>query len=600
MIYGLHSSHEFELVGGSLRDHNNSKGNIIQSRDPGGYDRSLSTLAIPPLPSVGSNYCRYCQTADESPEKLIMPCKCQGTMAFVHLTCLTRWLNSVGRTYCELCLTRYSVGVSVPRDGLKWVSGLDVKAWQVLTLCLRGGGFGVTFCGRGSGIGVRGREFGPGWCTLNHGPPQRYASLVAYPGLGTAGPTKWPTIWTPRKIPRGVLAIANEVAPKHQHSPGLTLTLGDQSVPTALEPRPSPLSDAGCGSTSCTVGQLVGLPNSALANFYRLEELVPPFVNAGRSLIVVTLVRRFKTETNRRFKLFESLVIWAQHPVNRIRVRTNLAIISLLAVFTGAMLTLGLMGMKHFINNDSPLSKTQIPIDVVIVVAAGINTLHPMRNGRGTGAFANQDNEILLQAAQTYANDLPGTPSELRGEIDLWQQRWKHKSKAECPSSAVWMNSVVVSFMGVIVLGFWISIYLIARDELGPWYNWWTHCVNWGYRNSWVISQDTNLGPPIVYDRQALDRQIISCCFSSPPPTTESRGLFPAGFILSRCGAAGKYNNESLSYGVLVVWKIPAVAASSSMMSRKVRLDGSSAGLISVGTQKVWMLRGWAMFMTYR
>nr|CAD7589395.1 unnamed protein product [Timema genevievae] len=44
------------------------------------------------------------------------------------------------------------------------------------------------------------------------------------------------------------LAIANEVAPKHQHSPGLTLTLRDQSVPTALGPRPSPLSDAGCRS----------------------------------------------------------------------------------------------------------------------------------------------------------------------------------------------------------------------------------------------------------------------------------------------------------------------------------------------------------------
>nr|CAD7204228.1 unnamed protein product [Timema douglasi] len=51
--------------------------------------------------------------------------------------------------------------------------------------------------------------------------------------------------------------------------------------------------------------------------------------------------------------------------------------------------------------------------------------------------FANQDNEILLQAAQTYANDLTGTSSELRGEIDLWQQHWKHKSKAECASSAV-------------------------------------------------------------------------------------------------------------------------------------------------------------------
>nr|CAD7430075.1 unnamed protein product [Timema monikensis] len=177
VISRLRSSHEFELAGGSLRDHNIIRGNIFRSRDPEGYAKSLSTVAIPPLPSVGSNYCRYCQTTDDNSEKLIMPCRCQGTMAFVHLSCLTRWLNSVGRTYCELCLTR------------------------------------------------------------------------------------------------------------------------------------------------------------------------------------------FKTETKRRFKLFESLVIWAQHPVNRIRVRTNLAIISLLAVFTGAMLTLGLMGIKHFINKDSPLSQTQVRLD---------------------------------------------------------------------------------------------------------------------------------------------------------------------------------------------------------------------------------------------
>nr|CAD7601650.1 unnamed protein product [Timema genevievae] len=66
-------------------------------------------------------------------------------------------------------------GVSVPRDGFKCVSGLDVDAWPVLTLCLRGGGFGAKFCGRGSGFGVRGRELVPGLCTVNHGPHQRYA-----------------------------------------------------------------------------------------------------------------------------------------------------------------------------------------------------------------------------------------------------------------------------------------------------------------------------------------------------------------------------------------------------------------------------------------
>nr|CAD7440165.1 unnamed protein product [Timema bartmani] len=52
------------------------------------------------------------------------------------------------------------------------------------------------------------------------------------------------------------LAIANEVAPKHQHSPGLTMTLRDQSGPTAIGPRPSPLSDAGCRTLHANVGAL--------------------------------------------------------------------------------------------------------------------------------------------------------------------------------------------------------------------------------------------------------------------------------------------------------------------------------------------------------
>ncbi|XP_022184544.1 uncharacterized protein LOC111043803 [Nilaparvata lugens] len=50
--------------------------------------------------------CRICQTAI-STEKLISPCLCKGSMAFVHLSCLERWLNQSGRDSCELCTFRY-------------------------------------------------------------------------------------------------------------------------------------------------------------------------------------------------------------------------------------------------------------------------------------------------------------------------------------------------------------------------------------------------------------------------------------------------------------------------------------------------------------
>nr|CAD7601907.1 unnamed protein product [Timema genevievae] len=82
-------------------------------------------------------------------------------------------------------------GVSVPRDRLKSVSGLDVKAWKALTLCLRGGGFGAKFCGMGAGSLV------PGRCTFNHGPPQRYAFTGCIPRSRTGGTQERPTIGTP-------------------------------------------------------------------------------------------------------------------------------------------------------------------------------------------------------------------------------------------------------------------------------------------------------------------------------------------------------------------------------------------------------------------
>ncbi|KAE8751979.1 hypothetical protein FOCC_FOCC001142, partial [Frankliniella occidentalis] len=59
------------------------------------------------LPSVASCCCRICQNSS-SLERLISPCNCKGSLAYVHLSCLERWLNQSGRTYCELCQYQFS------------------------------------------------------------------------------------------------------------------------------------------------------------------------------------------------------------------------------------------------------------------------------------------------------------------------------------------------------------------------------------------------------------------------------------------------------------------------------------------------------------
>ena len=59
--------------------------------------------------------CRICRI-DEPKEQLITPCKCNGTIAFVHRDCLLRWITYRSRSVllqqngqyqrCELCGTQ--------------------------------------------------------------------------------------------------------------------------------------------------------------------------------------------------------------------------------------------------------------------------------------------------------------------------------------------------------------------------------------------------------------------------------------------------------------------------------------------------------------
>lgn len=52
-------------------------------------------------------YCRICFSGDEPNDVLISPCRCSGSMGYIHRSCLTRWLEqkkgSRGSAKCELC-----------------------------------------------------------------------------------------------------------------------------------------------------------------------------------------------------------------------------------------------------------------------------------------------------------------------------------------------------------------------------------------------------------------------------------------------------------------------------------------------------------------
>ncbi|KAL8939210.1 MAG: hypothetical protein Q9216_003481 [Gyalolechia sp. 2 TL-2023] len=51
--------------------------------------------------------CRICRAEASDEEPLFYPCKCSGSIKFVHQTCLMEWLSHTQKKHCELCKTPF-------------------------------------------------------------------------------------------------------------------------------------------------------------------------------------------------------------------------------------------------------------------------------------------------------------------------------------------------------------------------------------------------------------------------------------------------------------------------------------------------------------
>lgn len=51
--------------------------------------------------------CRICRSEGTPEEPLFFPCKCSGSIKYVHQTCLMEWLAHTQKKYCELCKTPF-------------------------------------------------------------------------------------------------------------------------------------------------------------------------------------------------------------------------------------------------------------------------------------------------------------------------------------------------------------------------------------------------------------------------------------------------------------------------------------------------------------
>ncbi|THU75626.1 zf-C3HC4-domain-containing protein [Dendrothele bispora CBS 962.96] len=52
--------------------------------------------------------CRICSAPGKPDQPLFYPCKCSGTIRYIHQDCLTTWLAHSKKKTCDLCKHRYA------------------------------------------------------------------------------------------------------------------------------------------------------------------------------------------------------------------------------------------------------------------------------------------------------------------------------------------------------------------------------------------------------------------------------------------------------------------------------------------------------------
>ncbi|WVF65735.1 hypothetical protein IAT40_000467 [Kwoniella sp. CBS 6097] len=62
---------------------------------------------MPPHHEDEGDVCRVCRVEGDEVDPLIHPCKCSGSVRYVHPDCLKLWLAQTGKKHCEICGYRY-------------------------------------------------------------------------------------------------------------------------------------------------------------------------------------------------------------------------------------------------------------------------------------------------------------------------------------------------------------------------------------------------------------------------------------------------------------------------------------------------------------
>jgi E3 ubiquitin-protein ligase MARCH6 len=112
-------------------------------------DPALDPLSSPPKPSrqntmtseSAAETCRICRSEGTVDEPLFYPCKCSGSIKFVHQECLMEWLSHSHKKHCELCKTPFRFtklyDANMPQT-LPWGVFVKRACWHVVLMIVRG------------------------------------------------------------------------------------------------------------------------------------------------------------------------------------------------------------------------------------------------------------------------------------------------------------------------------------------------------------------------------------------------------------------------------------------------------------------------------
>ncbi|EME45108.1 hypothetical protein DOTSEDRAFT_43512 [Dothistroma septosporum NZE10] len=91
--------------------------------------------------TVGGETCRICRSEGTPDEPLFYPCKCSGSIKFVHQECLMEWLSHSHKKHCELCKTPFRFtklyDANMPKT-LPWHVFIGRACLHLATMFVRG------------------------------------------------------------------------------------------------------------------------------------------------------------------------------------------------------------------------------------------------------------------------------------------------------------------------------------------------------------------------------------------------------------------------------------------------------------------------------